>query len=239
MTLTIVRLITSNSFETMAVSGSGRTYSAAQVGPPVLHHLDLGLLDVDDVLCEFGHAVGPSSRTSSLISMAPSWWFAGTLALAADLQRRARVPIEDYAPSSLLVVAGALAFVGGRLATELAAPALVHWVHGLGALLVLLGLLRTARSASPDRRLDGVIRDPRRVRRSEEWMRPIDDRILEACDASGFVLTPAVIAYNIEYSREEVNRRLGELERRSFVERVERGKYRITERGRRYLVGPL
>jgi hypothetical protein len=181
----------------------------------------------------------PDSAMTALLGGGKYLAVAGTLALAADLQRRARVPIEDYAPSSLLVVAGALAFVGGGLATELAAPTLVHWVHGLGALLVLLGLLRTARGASPDRRLDGVIRDPRRVRSHEEWMRPIDDRILEACDASGFVLTPAVIAYNIGYSREEVNRRLGELERRSFVERVERGKYRITDRGRRYLVGPL
>lgn len=78
-----------------------------------------------------------------------------------------------------------------------------------------------------------------RIRPREDWARPLDGRILEACAASGFVLTPAVIAYTIEYSREEVNRRLSELERRSFVERIDRGKYRITSHGRQYSFGPL
>ena len=70
-------------------------------------------------------------------------------------------------------------------------------------------------------------------------MLPIDDAILELFHSTDFVLTPAIIAYNINYCREEVNRRLIELERRGFVTKVERGKYRITVLGMQYLQGSV
>jgi DNA-binding IclR family transcriptional regulator len=65
----------------------------------------------------------------------------------------------------------------------------------------------------------------------------MDDRVLELFHTSDLVLTPAIIAYNIDYSRGEVNRRLAELETHGFVEKVERGKYRLTEQGEQYLQG--
>ncbi|PSP73692.1 MarR family transcriptional regulator [Halobacteriales archaeon QS_3_64_16] len=68
-------------------------------------------------------------------------------------------------------------------------------------------------------------------------MTALDDEILEVFRSSELVLTPAVVAYNIGYSREAVNRRLGELEEREFVERIERGRYRLTVRGEAYLRG--
>jgi hypothetical protein len=53
------------------------------------------------------------------------------------------------------------------------------------------------------------------------------------------VLSPAVIALNIDKSRSEVNRRLSELVDIGLVERVKRGYYEITDAGEQYLSGDL
>ncbi|MHB9288158.1 transcriptional regulator [Halobacteriales archaeon Cl-PHB] len=68
---------------------------------------------------------------------------------------------------------------------------------------------------------------------------PIDDRVLETLERSGLVLTPAVIAYNIDKSREEVTRRLSVLVDTGLVEREKRGYYRITDAGSDYLNGEV
>jgi len=68
---------------------------------------------------------------------------------------------------------------------------------------------------------------------------PIDDRILEALATSGLVLSPSVIAFNIDKSRSEVNRRLSALVEHDLVERVKRGYYEITNLGERYLAGDI
>jgi DNA-binding IclR family transcriptional regulator len=67
---------------------------------------------------------------------------------------------------------------------------------------------------------------------------PIDERVLEVL-SSDLTLSPTIIAENIEKSREEVNRRLTTLTNRGFVNRVDRGRYRIAEDGRSYLAGEL
>jgi len=66
---------------------------------------------------------------------------------------------------------------------------------------------------------------------------PIDERILEALDTSEMILSPAVIAKNIDKTRSEVNRRLSVLVEQGFVTRVERGYYEIADRGSKYLSG--
>ncbi|WP_079980828.1 MULTISPECIES: transcriptional regulator [unclassified Haloarcula] len=66
---------------------------------------------------------------------------------------------------------------------------------------------------------------------------PIDDRILEILSESELILSPAVIAINIDKSRDEVNRRLSVLVEEEYVDRVKRGYYRITEKGDSYLRG--
>lgn len=68
---------------------------------------------------------------------------------------------------------------------------------------------------------------------------PIDERILETLESSGLILSPSVIAKNIEKSRPEVNRRLSVLVEYGLAERVERGYYVISEQGERYLSGEL
>ena len=66
-----------------------------------------------------------------------------------------------------------------------------------------------------------------------------DDRIPELLDESGLVLTPAVIANNLECTRNRASRRGGKLADAGLVEPVDSGYYRITERGRAYLAGEL
>ncbi|WP_436927703.1 transcriptional regulator [Halosimplex amylolyticum] len=66
---------------------------------------------------------------------------------------------------------------------------------------------------------------------------PIDDRILECLSSSGLILSPSVIAINIDKSRDEVNRRLSTLTDEGYVERVKRGYYEISETGEQYLQG--
>jgi DNA-binding IclR family transcriptional regulator len=68
---------------------------------------------------------------------------------------------------------------------------------------------------------------------------PIDERILEALDSSGMILSPAVIAINIDKSRGEVNRRLSTLVDHGLVTRVKRGYYEIAELGEQYLAGEV
>ncbi|WP_207592073.1 transcriptional regulator [Halomontanus rarus] len=78
------------------------------------------------------------------------------------------------------------------------------------------------------------------MRSPGKWMQlPIDDRILEALESSGMILSPAVIAENIDKSRHEVNRRLSVLVEYGLVIRVKRGYYEIAEPGREYLEGEL
>lgn len=140
----------------------------------------------------------------------------------------------------LVTVFGLVLFVVAGPVVEVVYPSLVHWVHGIGALCVVLGLydpvhndLRTEEWA----RL--LLHEPAQIRRPADWMTPMDDAVLELFHSSELVLTPAIIAFNIDHSREEVNRRLTALEEHGLVERVKRGKYRLTELGERYLRGEL
>jgi len=72
-----------------------------------------------------------------------------------------------------------------------------------------------------------------------EWMNQTDDRILEILAESDLILTPAVIAKNLEYTRNWVSRRIGKLENAGLVEPVDSGYYRISDRGRAYLAGEI
>lgn len=146
--------------------------------------------------------------------------------------------IRDYRRSSLVAVSGVVAFVAIGVASELLVLPFVHWAHGVATLLVIVGLYR---SVCPDLRTgewpERLLREPSRLREPAEWMTPLDESILELCCSSGLVLTPAIIGFNIEYSRAEVNRRMSKLERHDFIEKIERGKYRITPLGRQYIRG--
>ena len=148
--------------------------------------------------------------------------------------------VVDYHRSLYVTVAGLLLFLIGGPVTELIAPWLVNWIHGVAALLVIVGLYNPLENdLRRDTWAEILLKRPEQIRQPEEWMLPIDDAILALFHSTDLVLTPAIIAYNIDYCREEVNRRLIELERRGFVTKVERGKYRITILGMQYLRGSV
>lgn len=70
-------------------------------------------------------------------------------------------------------------------------------------------------------------------------MNQTDERILELLDDSDLILTPTVISENLDYERTWVSDRLGVLRDAGLVERIARGKYRISEKGRSFLEGDL
>ncbi|WP_436347698.1 winged helix-turn-helix domain-containing protein [Natronorubrum sp. FCH18a] len=72
-----------------------------------------------------------------------------------------------------------------------------------------------------------------------EWMNQTDNRILELLEESDLILSPAVAAVNLDYSRNWVSRRMSKLEDAGLIEKVDGSYYRITERGRAYLEGEL
>lgn len=148
--------------------------------------------------------------------------------------------VVDYHRFLLLTVTGLMLFLIGGPVTELLLPSFVHWVHGIAALMVIFGLYDPLENdLRRDAWADVLLQEPVQVRQQAEWMLPIDDAILGLFHSKELILTPAIIAYNIDYSREEVNRRLSELENRGFVTKVERGKYQITELGRQYIEGTI
>lgn len=51
--------------------------------------------------------------------------------------------------------------------------------------------------------------------------------------------SPAVIAYNLDYSQTNVIQKLGDLAEAGMVEKAEEGRYRITDEGQAYLDGEL
>ena len=71
------------------------------------------------------------------------------------------------------------------------------------------------------------------------WMTSADNRILEFLDEKDIVATPQVIAANIDYTRQYVNKRIRILAQNELVKKNDEPLYQITERGRQYLEGEL
>jgi len=63
-----------------------------------------------------------------------------------------------------------------------------------------------------------------------DWITSVDREILGVLNMN-LTLTPSIIAENIDRSRSSVSRRLNTLTAGGLVEKVDRGKYRITETG--------
>ena len=84
-------------------------------------------------------------------------------------------------------------------------------------------VMRYARATDPEKlpSLHGDIPD---------WITDMDRQILHVL-MFGHILTPAIIAENIDRSRGAVARRLKTLEAGGFVEKIDRGKYSITAEG--------
>ena len=70
-------------------------------------------------------------------------------------------------------------------------------------------------------------------------MTQADDRILETLEDTDLMLSPHILALNLDYSKAHVSRRLAKLQDAGLVIRVETGVYEITDQGRAYLAGEL
>lgn len=77
------------------------------------------------------------------------------------------------------------------------------------------------------------------MRPQVSWMNQTDDRILELLDESGLVLSPAVMAKNLDYSRNWISRRVSKLADAGLVRQIDEGYYEITVKGKNYLIGEL
>lgn len=136
------------------------------------------------------------------------------------------------------LLAGFLVFSLGGPLVNLLVPEWAHAVHGLSATFVVFALYDPVHN---DLRKDEwaglVFQNPKWVRQTAEWMTPMDDDILEAFSSTDMILTPTVVAANLDYSRSEVNRHLTKLADHGYIEKMERGKYRITDVGSEYLEG--
>ncbi len=69
-----------------------------------------------------------------------------------------------------------------------------------------------------------------------DWLTEMDKEILDAM-STGLTLTPAIIAENIDRSRKGVSNRLSSLQAGGLVEKIERGKYEITDEGYQIHIG--
>ena len=69
-----------------------------------------------------------------------------------------------------------------------------------------------------------------------DWLTEMDEEILEVL-SSNLILSPSIIAENIDRSREGVSNRLNSLQAGGLVKKVDRGKYRLTTEGEEVLFG--
>jgi predicted transcriptional regulator len=67
-----------------------------------------------------------------------------------------------------------------------------------------------------------------------DWLTELDREIINVL-GTNLILTPSIIAENIERSRKGVSNRLSSLQAGGLVRKVERGKYELTEEGYRYM----
>ena len=63
-----------------------------------------------------------------------------------------------------------------------------------------------------------------------DWITDLDREICKLL-AIGLILTPSVISKNIDRPRSSISNRLSTLEAGGLVEKVERGHYKLTEKG--------
>lgn len=148
--------------------------------------------------------------------------------------------VVRYRQFLYFLIAGVLLFaIGGPLAA-LYLPNWIHVVHGFAALFVIFTLYNPVHNDLRHEEWAALLlQDPTQIRHPEDWMTPLDDEILELFHSTELVLSPSIIAYNIDYSSKEVNRRLSKLADHGYIDRVERGKYRLTPLGEDYLYGRL
>lgn len=83
----------------------------------------------------------------------------------------------------------------------------------------------------PEYQADVELEDDWEEQDPPDWITNVDREILALLGNSVLIMTPSIIAKNIDRSRSSVSRRLGTLEAGGMVEKVDRGHYQITKKG--------
>lgn len=179
-----------------------------------------------------------------MVGNAPLTWYNLVIGVLTGIGlayfRYSNPTVAPYRRLPLAILSGLLLLLIGGPIAELFFHSFVHWVHALASVLVVLGLYDLVQNNNRQRILaELVLKDPVEARLQPDWMLPIDEQILQLFHTNDLVLSPSIIAYNTKYSRSEVNRRLIELESHSFISKIDRGKYRIENRGEVHLQGPF
>jgi len=68
----------------------------------------------------------------------------------------------------------------------------------------------------------------------DDWLTEMDQEIINVL-GTNLILSPSIIAENIDRSRRGVSNRLNALQAGGLVEKIERGKYELTEEGYQYM----
>jgi len=71
------------------------------------------------------------------------------------------------------------------------------------------------------------------------WMAPVDYEILLFFDKHPIIVSPRVLAVNIEYDRQYVSKRCRALTEAGLLTAVDTGLFELTETGQTYLEGEL
>jgi predicted transcriptional regulator len=72
-----------------------------------------------------------------------------------------------------------------------------------------------------------------------KWMTQADERVLEFLSEKDIVASPAVIAANIDYTKEYISRRSRKLADAGLIQRIDNSNYRLTSLGEKFLSGDL
>ena len=75
--------------------------------------------------------------------------------------------------------------------------------------------------------------------RRVEWLSPADIYILQLFVENDIMLTPKVIAVNTDYDQSYVGKRCRLLAEKGLLEQVDRGLYRITPMGKKFIESGL
>jgi len=70
--------------------------------------------------------------------------------------------------------------------------------------------------------------------KNDDWITEMDQEIINVL-GTNLILSPSIIAENIDRSRRGVSNRLNSLQAGGLVKKVDRGKYELTEEGYRYM----
>lgn len=147
---------------------------------------------------------------------------------------------HDHHQFVSILLSGILLYVTVSPVVNSIAPHFTHLVHIFAGFLVIWGLYSPLHNKLRTDQWNRLLfRDPAVARQPGEWMTPMDDEILQLFHSTHLILSPSIIAENIDFSRDEVNRRLRILEKHEYVSRSGRGRYQLTKFGEQYIQGTV